>query len=201
MNATLATRLMPMENTLLRNALLAVAGSLLVAGAAQLSVPFWPVPMTLQTLAVLLVGGAYGARLGAATLVLYMIEGAIGLPFLSGMRASIFDAKIAWLPYSSFGYLIGFVLAAWAIGLLAERGWISSARRMVAAGLGSAALVYVPGLIWLGIWASASLNLDFGHAFNFALVKGFVPFIPADIIKALVAGLGLASSWSLIKRI
>lgn len=200
MNATLAERLSPISNVMLRNILLAVAGSLLVAGAAQVRVPFWPVAMTLQTLAVLLIGGAYGARLGAATLVLYMIEGAIGLPFFTGAKAGIFDAKIAWLPYSNLGYLIGFVLAAWAMGMLAEKGWISSARRMVAAGLGSAALVYVPGLIWLGIWAAVSLKLNVGEAISFSVMKGFVPFIPADIIKAVIAGLGLAGSWSLLKR-
>jgi len=200
MNATIATRLMPMENTLARNAILAIAGSLVVAAAAQVRVPFWPVAMTLQTLAVLMIGGAYGARLGAATLVLYMLEGAIGLPFFTGAKAGIFDAKIAWLPYSNLGYLLGFIVAAWAMGRLAEMGWISSARRMVAAGLGSAALVYVPGLIWLGVWAAVSLHLGAGEAFSFALVKGFVQFIPADILKAVIAGLGLAGGWSLFKR-
>ena len=200
MNATLATRLTPISNAMLRNFLLAIAGSLIVAGAAQIRVPFWPVAMTLQTLAVLLIGGAYGARLGAATLVLYMLEGAIGLPFFTGLKSGIFDAKIAWLPYSNLGYLIGFVLAAWAMGYLAEKGWITSARRMVAAGLGSAALVYVPGLIWLAIWAGVSLHLNVGDAFSFSLMKGFVPFIPADIMKAVIAGLGLAGGWSLMKR-
>ena len=200
MNATLVERLAPRSNIMLRNVALAVAGSLLVAGAAQVRVPFWPVAMTLQTLAVLLIGGAYGARLGAATLVLYMIEGAIGLPFFTGFKSGIFDTKIAWLPYSNLGYLIGFVLAAWAMGRLAEKGWITSARRMVVAGLGSAALVYVPGLLWLGIWAAVSLHLNVGDAFSFALVKGFIPFIPADILKAVIAGLGLAGGWALVRR-
>ena len=200
MNLTLATRLMPMQNILLRNVFLAVAGSLIVAGAAQVRVPFWPVAMTLQTLAVLMIGGAYGARLGAATLVLYIIEGAVGLPFFTGAKSGIFDGSIAWLPYSNLGYLLGFVLAASAMGYLAEEGWISSARRMVAAGLGSAALVYVPGLIWLAIWASATQHLGAGEAFNFAVLNGFVPFIPADILKATIAGLGLAGGWGLMKR-
>ncbi|MDP8995914.1 MAG: biotin transporter BioY [Pseudomonadota bacterium] len=200
MNATLATRLTPISNTMVRNIFLAIAGSLIVAGAAQVRVPFWPVAMTLQTLAVLVIGGAYGARLGAATLVLYMIEGAIGLPFFTGAKAGIFDAKIAWLPYSNLGYLIGFVLAAWAMGYLAEKGWITSARRMVVAGLGSAALVYLPGLIWLGIWAAVSLQMSAGDATSFSIYKGLVPFIPADIIKAVIAGLGLAGGWSLAKR-
>ncbi len=200
MNATLATRLMPMENSLVRNAILAVAGSLVVAAAAQVRVPFWPVAMTLQTLALLMIGGAYGARLGAATLVLYVIEGAIGLPFFTGAKAGIFDAKIAWLPYSNLGYLIGFVLAAWAMGRVAEMGWIKSARQMVLAGLGSALLVYVPGLIWLSIWAAVSLHLNTGDAVGFALLKGFVPFIPADIMKAAIAGLGLAGGWTLLKH-
>ena len=82
---TIAQRLWPVAGSaLVRNVVLAVAGSLLVAGAAQVSIPMWPVPMTLQTLAVLGIGGAYGARLGFATLALYALEGAAGLPFFAG---------------------------------------------------------------------------------------------------------------------
>lgn len=200
MYATIANRIMPLENSLARNAVLAVVGSLFVALAAQIRVPFWPVPMTLQVLAVLLVGGAYGARLGAATLALYMVEGALGLPFFSGGKSGILDAKIAWLLYPSFGYLVGFVLAAFTMGRMAELGWITSGRRMIAAALCSAALVYVPGLLWLGIWASVSMGLNMGQAVAFAFSKGLVPFIPADIIKAVIAGLGLVGGWRLAKR-
>ena len=200
MNSTLAQRALPISNATVRNILLAIAGSLLVAVAAQVKVPFWPVPMTMQTLAVLMVGGAYGARLGAATLALYALEGAIGLPFLSGARNSIFDAHIAFLPYSSFGYLIGFALAAYVVGRLAQSGAMSSALNMVGATLIGAVLVYVPGLIWLAIWASISQHLTAADAMQFAYVKGMDPFIPADILKATIAGLGLAGMWNSFKR-
>ena len=200
MNATLAQRALPMSNAMFRDILLAIAGSLLVAAAAQVKIPFWPVPMTMQTLAVLLVGGAYGARLGAATLGLYLLEGAFGLPFLSSGRASIFDAKIAFLPYSSFGYLLGFILAAWVVGRMAQKGAMSSALNMVGATLIGAILVYIPGLIWLSIWALISQHLTAADAMQFAYIKGMDPFIPADILKATIAGLGLAGLWNGFKR-
>ena len=200
MNATLAQRALPMSNAMFRDILLAIAGSLLVAAAAQVKIPFWPVPMTMQTLAVLLVGGAYGARLGAATLGLYLLEGAFGLPFLSSGRASIFDAKIAFLPYSSFGYLLGFILAAWVVGRMAQKGAMSSALNMVGATLIGAILVYIPGLIWLSMWALISQHLTAADAMQFAYIKGMDPFIPADILKATIAGLGLAGLWNGFKR-
>ena len=87
MNNTLAQRALPMNNALARNILLAVAGSLIVAVAAQVTVPLPVVPLTLQTLAVLAIGAAYGARLGAGTMALYAIEGAAGLPVFAQMKA------------------------------------------------------------------------------------------------------------------
>ena len=200
MNTTLAQRALPMSNATFRNILLAIGGSLLVAAAAQVKIPFWPVPMTLQTLAVLLVGGTYGARLGAATLGLYLLEGALGLPFLSGARASIFDAKVGFLPYSSFGYLLGFILAAWVVGRIAQTGANSSAWNMVGATLIGTVVVYVPGSIWLAIWASISQHLTAIDAMQFAYIKGIDPFIPADILKATIAGLGLAAVWTGVKK-
>ena len=201
MNATLAQRALPISNAAFRNILLAVAGSLLVAGAAQVSVPFWPVPMTLQTLAVLLVGGAYGARLGAATLGLYALEGAIGLPFFAGGKAGLFDAKLDYLlPASSMGYVAGFICAAALVGYLAQTGWISSTARMVVATLAGAAILYVPGLIWLGIWAAKTQGLDFNAAVHAALDWGFFPFVRGDLVKATIAGLGLSAGWRGMKN-
>jgi biotin transport system substrate-specific component len=202
MYSTLAQRTLPaVGNATLRNVLLAVAGSLFVAGAAQVSIPFWPVPMTLQTLAVLLVGGAYGARLGAATLGLYAIEGAIGLPFFAGGKSGIFDAKLSYLlPASSMGYVIGFVMAAAVVGYLAQTGWINSAARMVVATLIGAALLYVPGLLWLCAWAMTTQGFDLATAVPKTLEWGFYPFLIGDITKALIAGLGLSASWAMFKR-
>ena len=108
-STTLANRVWPQANTngLVRNAALAVAGSLLVALAAQINIPMYPVPMTLQTLAVLAIGAAFGARLGAATLALYALEGAVGLPFFAQMKSGL-----AVISGPSGGYIIGFILAA-----------------------------------------------------------------------------------------
>jgi biotin transport system substrate-specific component len=175
MNATLAQRALPMSNA---------------------SVPFWPVPMTLQTLAVLLVGGAYGARLGAATLGLYALEGAAGLPFFAGGKSGLFDGKLDYLlPASSMGYVVGFILAAALVGYLAQSGWINSIARMVVATLAGAAALYVPGLIWLAIWAAKTQGFDVATAVDKSLAWGLYPFVYGDAIKAVIAGLGLSATW------
>jgi biotin transport system substrate-specific component len=201
MNTTLAQRALPLSNATVRDILLAVAGSLLVAAAAQVKIPFWPVPMTLQTLAVLLVGGAYGARLGAATLGLYALEGAVGLPFFAGGKAGLFDDKLTYfLPASSMGYVAGFVMAAALVGYLAQMGWINSASRMVMATLAGAVVLYVPGLLWLGVWAMITQGFDVATAAQKTLEWGLYPFIYGDVLKAAIAGLGLSAGWSTFKR-
>jgi biotin transport system substrate-specific component len=178
----------------LRLAVLALAGSLVVAAAAQITVPMWPVPMTLQTLAVLAVGAAYGARLGAATLGLYALEGAIGLPFFAGAKSGIGDDKLAYfLPASSMGYVLGFVLAAAVVGYLVEKGWGASLVKTVAATLIGAAVLYVPGLIWLAIWAAKSMAMDAGTALSSALAWGLYPFVLGDVLKAVIAGAGIGA--------
>ena len=201
MNNTIAARYLPLQNALAPTLVLAFAGSLIIAGAAQVTVPFWPVPMTLQSMAVLLVGGAYGARLGAATLALYALEGAIGLPFFAGSKSGIFDDKLSYLfPASSMGYVVGFVMAAALVGYLAQSGWINSFVRMVMATIAGAALLYVPGLIWLAIWAAKTQGLDATIAVQKSFEWGLYPFIIGDTVKAVIAGLGLSAVWIGAKR-
>jgi len=201
MNTTIANRILPIGNDMTRSIILAVLGSLIVAGAAQISIPMWPVPMTLQTLAVIGVGGAYGARLGAATLALYAVEGAVGLPFFAGGKHGIFDAKLDYLfPSGSMGYVVGFILAAALVGYLAQSGWINSFARMIAASLLGAAVLYIPGLLWLGVWAAKTQGMDVAAATQAALNWGLIPFIAGDIIKAVVAGLGLSATWNGVKK-
>ena len=201
MNNTIAARYLPLQGTLAPSVVLAVAGSLVVAGAAQVTVPFWPVPMTLQSMAVLLVGGAYGVRLGFATLVLYALEGALGLPFFASGKSGIFDDKLDYLfPASSMGYVVGFILAAALVGYLVQSGWINSLLRTVAATLIGAAALYVPGLIWLAIWAAHTQGLDAATAVQKSFAWGLYPFIVGDAVKAVIAGLGLSAVWMGAKR-
>jgi biotin transport system substrate-specific component len=202
-STTLASRLWPLNagSSLARNIVLAVVGSLLVAAAAQITVPMWPVPMTLQTLAVLAVGAAYGARLGAATLTLYAVEGAMGLPFFAGGKSGIADAKLDYfLPSGSMGYVLGFILAAWLVGKLVEGSWGSSMLKTVAATILGGVVLYVPGLIWLAIWASKTMGLDAAAATSSALAWGLYPFMVGDLLKAAIAGLAIPAAAAIIGR-
>ncbi len=184
-NGLLADRIWPAQaaGRPARIAALAVIGSLLVAVAAQVSVPMIPVPMTLQTLAVLMVGAAYGARLGAATLALYALQGALGLPVFAN-----FMGGYAVLAGPTGGYILGFILAAGLVGYLAERGWARTPLRLLAACLAGAAVLYVPGLLWLSQFT--------GAAQVFAV--GLFPFLPGDIVKAALVALALPAAQALI---
>lgn len=189
-------------SSLLRFAVLAIAGSLLVAAAAQISIPVKPVPFTLQTLAVLAVGAAYGARLGAATLGLYALEGAVGLPFFAQGKSGLFDANLAYLfPASSMGYVVGFIIAAFVVGRLVESGWGHSFGKTIFATLIGAVVLYVPGLIWLAIWASKTGVVPEGMtAVSAALNWGLYPFVLWDGVKAVLAGLAVPALGMLAKK-
>ena len=198
-NLTLIGHLWPASSTnWTRTILLAILGSALVALAAQVSVPMLPVPMTLQTLVVLAVGGAYGARLGAGTLALYALEGAVGLPVFANFQAGLF------LPtgeiIASGGYIIGFILAAGLVGYLVEKGWGASILKLCAAMLIGAAVLYIPGLLWLVGWLGVIKGMDATSAITVALTSGMLPFIPGDIIKAILAALAFPAAFSLLGR-
>lgn len=198
-NLTLAGHLWPTSSlNWTRTIVLAVLGSAIVALAAQVSIPMMPVPMTLQTLAVLAVGGAYGARLGAGTLALYALEGAAGLPVFANFQSGLF------LPTGEIiatgGYIIGFILAAGLVGYLVEKGWGASILKLCAAMLIGAAILYVPGLIWLAAWLGILKGMDATTAMTVALTSGMVPFIPGDIIKAVLAALAFPAAFSLLGR-
>ncbi len=171
----------------LRMALLALGGSLLLWASAKVQVPFWPVPMTLQTAAVFLIGLAYGPRLGLATVALYLAEGAAGLPVFAGTPEK--GLGLAYMLGPTGGYLLGFLAAAWIAGLAAERrlGPVGTALVLLAA---SAAL-YLPGLAWLATFVGPAK----------ALQLGLVPFIPGDLLKlALVVALWQALPWARAPR-
>jgi len=198
-NLTLAGRLWPASSlNWARTILLALLGSAVVALAAQVSVPMLPVPMTLQTLAVLAVGAAYGARLGAITLALYALEGAAGLPVFANFQAGLF------LPTGEIiatgGYIIGFILAAALVGHLVEKGRGANVFKLAGAMLLGAAIVYVPGLIWLVGWLIVMKGMEAASAVTVALSTGLLPFILGDIIKAILAAFAFPAAFSFLGR-
>ena len=164
--------------------LLIVAGSLLVALSAQIEIPMWPVPVTLQTLAVLLVGGVLGSRLGALALLTYLFEGAIGLPVFAG------GASLTAFAGPTTGYLIGFVAAAFVVGWFCERGWDRKVGTAVIVMLLGTATIYLFGLPWLAQFTGWSKVLQLG----------LIPFIPGDILKAIVAAVALPVGWKLLAK-
>ncbi len=185
---------------LARGTVLAIAGSLFVALCAQITVPFWPVPMTGQTFAVLSVGLVCGWRIGGAALLLYLLEGVVGLPFFAGG-----EAGWAAIAGPSGGYIVGFVLAAALVGWLAERGWDRSFWRTVLALLLGNVVLYVPGLVWLvqfyvgpgqAYIADAGATTAWGAAIN----AGLLPFLLGDGLKLLLAATLIPAGWALLRR-
>ncbi len=184
---TIYARRYPRATGWLRDAVLIVLGTLFVTLLAQVKIPlpFTPVPLTGQTLAVLLIGATLGARRGVASIVLYIALGAVGLPVFAGGASGL-----AYLAGATLGYLIGFVIAAYIIGLLAERGLERSVRTSVLPFLIGTVIIYVCGV--------ARLTFVLG-SFNKALSAGLLPFLIGDTIKLLAASLVLPAAWKLVR--
>ncbi len=166
-----------------------LSGSLLLTLSAKLQIPFYPVPMTLQTLVVLLIGVAFGWRLGFATVVFYLAQGAAGLPVFAGTPEK--GLGLAYLMGPTGGYLVGFAIAAAITGWMAERGLDRSAVGTAAAMLCGNAVIYACGLAWLGQFIGYSEKL-------FAF--GITPFILGDFVKIALATVSLPLVWRWINR-
>ena len=185
MPTTLAVELWPgTRDSLIAKTLLVIAGSALLALSSKVQVPFWPVPMTMQTFVVLVLGMTFGFRLASVTGALYLLEGALGLPvFAKG-------AGLAYLMGPTGGYLVGFVVAMAAMGYLANRGWARAALTTLAAMLIGDALIFLFGVGWLATVVGGAK----------ALTLGLTPFIAAEIFKIILAVITLPLVWRLIRR-
>lgn len=189
---TLASSLWPTSSAsaqLTRNVLLALVGTLLLTISAKIQIPFWPVPMTMQTYVVLVLGMAYGWRLAGATMLLYLAQGALGLPVFAGTPEK--GLGLAYMMGPTGGYLLGFVAAAVVMGWLAERGFDRSfARAAFAMSLGHA-IVFAFGFAWLASLIGA----------NKAWIGGVAPFWAATLFKTLLGLFSLPLAWKLIAKL
>jgi biotin transport system substrate-specific component len=178
---------------------LILAGSLLVAGLAQVSIrlPFTPVPITGQTLGVLLVGASLGWVRGGLALSIYLAEIGLGLPFAAEGEAGL-DRLALVTP--SGGYLWGFLLAAILMGWLANHGWDRRLRSSITVMLLGSVVIYLVGIPWLH--ASPTFSALLGHAPSVeeSLQAGLYPFIVGDILKLLLAAGLLPAAWRLSGR-
>lgn len=176
----LADRILPRH--LVTDITLVVLGAALVGGLAQLYVPLWPVPVTGQTLAVLLVGASLGAVRGALAMVVYAVVGIVGVPWFS-------EASSGWqvIAGPTGGYIVGFVFSAFLVGWLSERHWDRKLLKAAATFLGGSVVVFAVGLPWL----SFALGTDLETTLQY----GLYPFILGGIIKALLAAGLLPLAW------
>lgn len=179
----------PTEGTSLRikQAVLVVAGIIALAVFAKIKVPMWPVPITMGTFAVLTIGAAYGPRLGLTTILGYMIVGALGFDVFASSSAEKFGLE--YMMGGTGGYLVGYVLATLALGYFARQGWDRSVIWMAVAMLIGNALIYIPGLLWLGQlygWDQPILQW------------GLTPFLIGDALKLALAALLVPAVWKLV---
>lgn len=174
------------SNALLRNAVLAIAGSLLIWVSAKIQIPLQPVPLTLQTLAILVIGAAYGWRLGMVTVALYLAEGAAGLPVFAGPVGGF-----AYLLGGTGGYLTGFLFASGVVGWLAERGFSRNIITTAIAMFAGSVVIHAFGIAWLQSFIG----------WEKAAMIGSVPFFYGDLIKLALATAILPGAWFAVKKI
>jgi biotin transport system substrate-specific component len=194
---TLSQAVVP-RSTFLTSLLLVLAGSITIAVAAQISIPWWPVPFTGQTFAVLLVGTVLGSRLGALAVLAYIAEGLVGLPVYAGGNSAWVPNRMGepYITGPTAGFLVGFVIAAFVVGLLAERRGmdrdvLSAAALLLVGNL----VLYVPGLAWLQLWFTS-------HGLDMSVwQQGLLPFIPGDVIKLIAAAIAVPAAWRVVPRL
>ncbi|MGF1502217.1 MAG: biotin transporter BioY [Paracoccaceae bacterium] len=173
-----------LRGSAVREALLIAVGVAALTLMAKTSIPIGPVPLTLGTLAVLSIGAAYGPRLGLITILAYLTLGALGADVFAGDTSGL-----TYLMGGTGGYLLGYAIAAGALGAAARAGWDRSVWRMALAMLAGNALIYVPGLLWLRGFAE-----DWGQT----LAWGLTPFLVGDAIKLALAALLFPLIWRLV---
>lgn len=170
-----------------RSAGLVIVFSLFIAACAQFTIHIGPVPITGQSFAVLLTGALLGSRLGAAAVIAYLIEGAVGLPFFAGGGAGI----VRFFGPTG-GYLVAFPAAAFIVGAFAEHGWDKRYPTAVAAMAIGSAVILFGGWAWFAVLT----NTPPVAAFKLAVL----PFLVGDVVKIALAAAVLPTGWALLRR-
>lgn len=172
-----------------------VLGTLLITICAKINVPVWPVPVTLQGFAIAALSAAFGLRIGVATVALYLIEGAAGLPVFAGATAGI-----PYLMGPTGGFLLGFLVMAAIIGFAADRGASSKPLTLFAAMVVADAVLLVLGFVWLLVLSGQAGWIDQTNVVGSAFAKAIQPFIIWDILKMALAALTVTGLWSFISK-
>ncbi|MEX0408875.1 biotin transporter BioY [Aquibium sp. LZ166] len=164
--------------TLLGEALILIAGTIILTASAKAQVPFYPVPMTLQTLVVVALGLFLGPVRGSGIVIAYILQGLAGYPIFAGTPPA--PSGLAYVAGPTGGYLAGFAISAFAAGWLARKGYARTIPGAVTVAVVASALIYAPGLAWLGVFTGYGERL---------LTAGFYPFLLGDLVKSVIAGL------------
>ena len=171
--------------SLFKKLVLLIAGVLILAISAQLKVPFYPVPITMQTLVVMLIGFTFGARLGSSTVLVYLASGAIGAPVFAG------GAGLAYMSGPTGGYLFGFLVAVYLIGFFTEKGYGRTFISTLLLALAGTIVFYLFGVAWL------TTILGFEKAIKF----GLLPFLYGDVLKLFLLAFSIPATWKLVVKL
>jgi biotin transport system substrate-specific component len=187
---TLLDTAWPQDNTTRRVGMVVavVFGVCLLTLSAKIQVPFWPVPMTMQTLVVLMLGMAYGSRLAVGTVLAYLLAGAVGLPVFAGTPER--GIGLAYMMGPTAGFLVGFLIAAWIVGFLAERGWDRNFLTCGAAMIAGHVAISLSGVVWLAILFGTTKAIDIG----------LVPFLASSALKTALGTAAMPLIWRFVAR-
>ena len=185
MFGTPSSNLASYDISLFKKLVLLIAGVLVLAISAQLKVPFYPVPITMQTLVVMLIGFTFGARLDSSTVLVYLASGAIGAPVFAG------GAGLAYMSGPTGGYLFGFLVAVYLIGFFTEKGYGRTFISTLLLALAGTIVFYLFGVAWL------TTILGFEKAIKF----GLLPFIYGDVLKLFLLAFSIPLTWKLVVKL
>ena len=185
MFGTPSSNLASYDISLFKKLVLLIAGVLVLTISAQLKVPFYPVPITMQTLVVMLIGFTFGARLGSSTVLVYLASGAIGAPVFAG------GAGLAYMSGPTGGYLFGFLVAVFLIGFFTEQGYGRTFISTLLLALAGTIVFYLFGVAWL------TTILGFEKAIKF----GLLPFLYGDVLKLFLLAFSIPATWKLVVKL